>query len=77
MASLVVVLCNVLAPWMEEHGVQPTMVMFVGAILVGVITRKAIRVLLPIRCPRCGEVRCYEVEGRTNRFTCRNCGKVV
>ena len=77
MAALVVVLCNVFAPWLEEHGMAPMMVMFVGAIAVGMTTRKLIRVLLPIRCPRCGQVRCYEVEGRTNRFTCRNCGKVV
>ncbi len=48
--------------------------MLVGALVVGMITRRIVRSCVAVTCPFCGG-KSYEIPHRGNRFMCQVCGK--
>lgn len=63
-----------LGDWLERHHVSSMVTMLVGALAVGMITRRVVRTCVPVSCPFCGG-KSYEIPHRGNRFMCEVCGK--
>lgn len=74
MGALYCGLIGVLWEWLVRHNVSPVIAMLVGAVMVAVLTRWFLRHMVPVTCPFCSG-KCYEIQGRGNRFMCSVCGK--
>lgn len=74
MGALYCGLVGLLWEWLERHKISPLVTMLVGCVVVGIVTRRCIRNLVPVKCPFCFG-KCYEIASRNNRFMCSVCGK--
>ncbi len=74
MGALYCAFIGLIWEWLVRHHLSPLIIMAVGAVLVAVLTRWMVRNLVSVSCPFCAG-KCYEIEGRGNRFMCSVCGK--
>ncbi|MCB1224198.1 MAG: hypothetical protein KDK99_00175 [Verrucomicrobiales bacterium] len=72
---LMVIALNMAEPWLTERHIPVTLLLLPAAIIAWVATRYAVRLWVPVRCMHCGINAGYEMEGTSNRFMCRRCGR--